>query len=209
MERRPVIALAQAGPTPNSWGSTMLRWLRRLTFAGLLLLGFLYWASLTEAPRLSAGVHKEIKHLTVEGRDVSVTMYYPAARDPAPLVLVAHGFTRSKRYMAGWGADLAAQGFIAAVPIQPARADHELNARVLAELLDQLRRGRIDLQVKPGPRAALVGFSVGSLTTLLAAAKHPVDAWVGLDPVDMSGGGLQAARDLRIPCAILRAEPGA
>ncbi|MEQ1751433.1 MAG: alpha/beta fold hydrolase [Prosthecobacter sp.] len=174
------------------------RWVRRLLIAALLLLGFRHWASRTEAPTLAPGVSKEVRHLTLAKSSVCVTLYHPAKDDNAPLVVIAHGFTRSKRYMAGWGAELASQGFLAAVPTQPALADHDLNARALADLVSQLRATR---------RVALMGHSMGGLTTLLAATKTPVDAWVGLDPVDMNGRAKSAAAKMQIPCAVLRAEP--
>ena len=185
------------------------RWLPRLVVTGVILVCLLYWTSCTTVPALPAGVRKETQHLMLAGCDVAVTLYYPAHRDEAPLVVVAHGFTRSKRYMAGWGADLAGQGFIVAVPTQPALANHALNGRVLAELVSQMRDGRISMKMKPGKRTALVGFSMGGLTTLLAAARQPLDAWVGLDPVDMDGTGVAVAKKLAVPCAILRSEPAA
>jgi dienelactone hydrolase len=141
------------------------------------------------------------------GREVAVTIYYPAARDEAPVVIVAHGFTRSKRYMAGCGADLAAQGITAIVPTQPALADHALNARALAEIVEKIRSGELKLRVKANKKVGLMGFSMGGLTTLLAASKTSVDAWVGLDPVDMDGSGAKAAATLDVPSAILCAEP--
>lgn len=186
-----------------------LRWLRRIALFMVLLLGSHYWASCTHAPVLPVGVTKETRKLTLAGRSVAVTFFFPADRNPAPLVVVAHGFTRSTRYMAGWGSELAGMGFLAAVPTQPALADHDLNARALAELVTQLRSHAIPLKVRCNGKAALMGHSMGGLTTLLAAAQTPVDAWVGLDPVDMNGSGAQAAAGLNIPCAILRAEPGA
>ncbi len=189
--------------------NTPLRWLRHLCLAALLLIGLLYWASRTPSLALPAGIGKETQHLTLAGYSVAVTLYYPANREAAPLVVVAHGFTRSKRYMAGWGIALARQGFIAAVPTQPTLMNHKLNAQALAELLHHLRDPKAQLEVKPNGQAAFLGFSMGGLTTLLAAEKTPVDAWVGLDPVDMNGTGQIAAKQLRIPCAVLRAEPSA
>jgi dienelactone hydrolase len=177
-----------------------LRWLRRVGLIALVLGGCLYWASCTTAPILDAGVTKEVRRLSLAGRVVSVTLYQPSNRPEAPLVVVAHGFTRSKRYMAGWGADLAAKGFLVAVPTQPAFANHEINGQALAELVQQLRQNR---------RVALMGFSMGGLTTLLATQRTTVDAWVGLDPVDMNGSGVKAAAAMQVPCAVLRAEPEA
>lgn len=166
----------------------------------LLLVAFVYYARRTPVPVLAPGVTKEHRSLTLAGQTVSVTLYRPAKDENAPLVVIAHGFTRAKRYMAGWGAELAAQGFLAAVPTQPALANHELNGRVLATLVEELRGKR---------RVALVGYSMGGLTTLIAASKTPVDAWIGLDPVDMDGTGKAAATKLKMPCAILCAEPEA
>ncbi len=185
------------------------RWWPRLLIAGLLVCGFLFASTRTVTPAMPARVSKEARHLMLAGQPVSVTLYFPAARGDAPLVVVAHGFTRSKRYMAGWGVALAREGFIAAVPTQPALADHELNARVLAELVSELRSGKITSKVKAGPKSALMGFSMGGLTTMLAAGKQPVDAWVGLDPVGMDDSWLHAGKTVTIPCAVLRAEPQA
>ena len=102
--------------------------------------------------------------------------------------------------MAGWGGHLAGEGFFVVVPTQPAFADHELNGRVLAALVEKYREKR---------RVALMGFSMGGLTTLLATTHTPVDAWVGLDPVDMNGKGKIAAAKLEVPAAFLLAEPEA
>ena len=178
----------------------LLRWLLRFGLVGVLFLGFFYWATRTEAPSLPAGVRREVVHLTLVGQSISVTLYHPARDDTAPLVLVVHGFMRSKRYMAGWGAHLAGEGFLVAVPTQPSLANHKLNGSVIAELVEKLREKR---------RVALVGFSMGGLTTLLAAADSPVDAWLGLDPVDMDGFGKRVAKRLQVPSAVLQAEPEA
>ncbi len=178
----------------------MSRWLRRTLIALLLLAVFGHFARQTDAPPLPPGVKKENLSLQLVGQAVSVSLYHPAKDTNAPLVAVAHGFTRSKRYMAGWGAHLAGEGFFVVVPTQPAFADHELNGRVLAALIEKYRSGR---------RVALMGFSMGGLTTLLATTHTPVDAWVGLDPVDMNGKGILAAAKLKAPAAFLLAEPEA
>lgn len=186
----------------------LLRLVRRLFVFGVPLLAFLYFTSRTTPPVLAPGVTKEVKVLPLAGRTVSVTFYYPNQNE-APLVVVAHGFTRAKRYMAGWGALLARDGFIAAVLTQPGFADHELNANAIAELVAQVRSGSLKLKVKPTSRIGLMGHSMGGLTTLLAAGKQPVDAWVGLDPVGMNDSWLSVGKTLHTPCAVLRAEPGA
>lgn len=176
----------------------MPRWLRRTLLALILLTVFGHFARQTEAPPLPPGVKMENVSLELAGQIVAVSLYHPVKDENAPLVVVAHGFLRSKRYMAGWGAHLAGEGLLAAVPTQPALADHELNGRVLAALVEKYRAKR---------RVALMGFSMGGLTTLLATTHTPVDAWVGLDPVDMNGQGKVAAAKLKAPAAFLLAEP--
>lgn len=176
------------------------RWLIRGVVVLLVLSLFRYCATRTEAPPLPPGVSRQHTELDLAGRSVTVTLYKPAKDENAPLVVVAHGFTRSKRYMAGWGGHLAGQGFLVAVPTQPGFADHELNGRVLAALIEKYREKR---------RVALMGFSMGGLTTLHATKHTPVDAWVGLDPVDMNGSGRKIAAALKISTAVLRAEPEA
>ncbi|GEP41374.1 dienelactone hydrolase family protein [Brevifollis gellanilyticus] len=171
----------------------------RIILALLLLLAVLYaFGRSTPAPVLAPGVTKEHLRLTLAGQTVSVTLYRPAKDDNAPLVVVAHGFSRAKRYMSGWGAELAGQGFLAVVPTQPSLVNHEVNSSVLAALVEKYREKR---------RVALVGFSMGGHTTLLAATKTPVDAWLGLDPVDMDGTAKDVAAKIKIPSAILCAEP--
>ena len=176
------------------------RWLLRLALALVVLVTFVHCTTHTEAPPLPSGVRKQHVKLDLAGQSVSVTLYRPAKDDNAPLVVVAHGFLRSKRYMAGWGGHLAGEGFFVVVPTQPSFTDHELNGRVLAALVEKYRAQR---------RVALMGFSMGGLTTLIAASKTPVDAWVGLDPVDMNGSGQKIATTLKIPAAVLLAEPEA
>jgi dienelactone hydrolase len=168
-----------------------------LTFLVLLVAFYLYGRR-TPAPVLAPGVTKEHLRLTLAGQTVSVTLYKPAKDDNAPLVVVAHGFSRAKRYMSGWGAELAAQGFLTVVPTQPAMVNHQVNSSVLAALVEKYREKR---------RVALIGFSMGGHTTLLAAQKTPVDAWLGLDPVDMDGTAKTVAAKTKIPSAILCAEP--
>jgi dienelactone hydrolase len=167
----------------------------------LVVLGiFARCATRTEALPLPLGVKKKHARLELAGQSVSVTLYRPAKDENSPLVVVAHGFTRSKRYMGGWGGHLAGDGFFVVVPTQPGFANHELNGRVLAALVEKYRARR---------RVGLVGFSMGGLTTLLATTHTPVDAWVGLDPVDMNGQGKAAAAKLKAPALLLIAEPEA
>lgn len=157
---------------------------------------------------LPEGVTKRTEKLALTGKFVPVDFYLPAGSGPAPVVIVAHGFARNRRTMAGWGGLLAQAGFLAVVPDQPSWVDHARNGRALAELLAVVQTGRLGLPSRSSRPAALVGFSAGGFSTLLAAAGNTnVSGWVGLDPVGMSGTAEVLAGSLSIPAFVLRAEP--
>lgn len=188
------------------------RWLRRLlrlSVALLVLCGLLQCATRTTPPVLVDGVRKENRTVTLAGRQVAVSVFYAVAAKEAPVVVVAHGFTRSKRYMAGWGALLAREGFTAVTLTQPELANHPVNARSIADLVAAVKSGALPLPVKSNGRIGLMGHSMGGLTTMLATKHGPVDAWVGLDPVGMNDTWLPVGKQAKMPCLILHAEPGA
>jgi pimeloyl-ACP methyl ester carboxylesterase len=164
-------------------------------------------ATCTTAPRLAAGVVKQTQTVDCGGIPVKVDFYFRQDRLPCPGVVVAHGFSRSRRYMAGWGAVLVERGMVAAVLTQPYLAKHSRNAQAIVDLAEAGRLGQW-----PAPldgQIGLMGFSMGGLTTLTAAARmHPaVDAWVGLDPVDFEGRGAALAVKVTAPGLALLAEP--
>lgn len=149
-------------------------------------------------------------HVTVPSGRFDCDVYLPREDTPAPLVIVAHGFSRTKANMADWGRRLAREGFVVAVPTMPTWANHARNAGAIREVADWLParqelKGRLDVT-----RIGLMGFSAGGLATLLATSEEPrVRVWVGLDPVDRDGQGAAAAQRLKCPAFILRAEPHA
>ena len=156
----------------------------------------------------SAGVLKSGLRVNLTGKEVAVDFYVPRGLKKAPVVVVAHGFSRSRLNMAGWGSLLASNGFIAAIPDLPAWADHDRNSRAIRELLERIHSKTLITQPEPSGTGALMGFSMGGLCTLMAAATNgQVRCWVGLDPVDAGRKGAKVARGLRIPCAVLLAEP--
>jgi dienelactone hydrolase len=159
-----------------------------------------------QAAIVAPDVRVEAREVSLPSGRVGFDLYRPSGAGPHPLVVVAHGFWRSRANMAGWGRHLAAHGFVAAVPDLRAWADHERNGRAVRELIDTL------LSAPPMPidaaRIAVVGFSAGGLATLLAAAEDPrIRLWVGLDPVDRNGKGVAAAPRVKARPVIVRAEP--
>ena len=139
-----------------------------------------------------------------------VDIYWPDSAEPAPLVIVAHGFMRRRRNMSGWGQHLVGEGLVAAVPDLPAQSDHARNGRFISDLraflcASECWRRRIDPS-----RVGLMGFSAGGLATLLSAADDPGPAiWVGLDPVDHKGAGAKVALRVKCHAVVLTAEPSA
>jgi dienelactone hydrolase len=195
----------------RNW-SRLKRWLISvavvLALAAMAAAGTLYYLLHVPTLPLPLGVTKHTTKLTLTGKLVKVDVYLPLMSGPAPVVVIAHGFTRNRKTMAGWGSMLAAQGFLAVVPDLPTWADHARNGRALAELLTEVQAGKIIPRPMAGGRTALVGFSAGGLSTLLAAAgKTNVSCWVGLDPVAVGPSATEAAESLNIPCFVLRAEP--
>lgn len=133
-------------------------------------------------------------------------LYLPAISGMAPLAIVAHGFWRSKARMVEWGRHLAMQGFAIAVPTLPSWANHARNGRAIQELIDWIDANVPRMKGVNPERVGLVGYSAGGLATLLAAEDPRVRMWVGLDPVDVAGKGISAAKRLSAFALILRAK---
>ena len=147
--------------------------------------------------------------LTLAGKQVEVDFYLPRGAKKAPAAVVAHGFSRSRHNMAGWGELLAANGFIVAVPDMPAWYDSHVNSQGISEPFDRLNTGEFTPATKPSGAGALLGHSMGGVCTLLAAASNnAVQCWIGLDPPDLGRSAAQAARALNKPGVVLRALPG-
>ena len=136
---------------------------------------------------------------------------HPAVGPLRGAAILSHGFTRSRRTLAGHAQALAASGVLTLTPDLPCTFDFRCNARALAALVGLLRAG--STFGAPVERVMLVGFSAGGLSSLLAADTPGVVGYVGLDPFDrtMPGEaerlGLAAARQLRTETVLLRAPP--
>ena len=147
--------------------------------------------------------------VVLAGGRTAADLFLPDTEGPVPVVVVAHGFSRTRATMRGWGPRLAAAGYLAAVPDLPARSDHARNGTAITDLLRQLEAGAAGRPVD-ATREAVVGFSAGGLASVLAAAAHAgVALWVGLDPVDRGGAGAAAAATRSFPAVLLTAAPSA
>lgn len=146
----------------------------------------------------------------LDGHSVTLDVY-PAAGPLRGAAILSHGFTRSRRTLAGHAQALADAGVLALTPDLPCTFGFRCNARALAALVGSLRAG--GTFGAPVARVVLVGFSAGGLSSLLAADTPGVVGFVGLDPFDraMSGEterlGLAAAGRLRTEALLLRAPP--
>lgn len=183
-----------------------------VALAAMLASGLWIAHQANRVPRLPLpdGVRLETRQLQLHGVTVPVDVYLPAQAGRAPVVLLAHGFTRHRRVLAGWGQRLAQEGLIAVTPNLPFFADPERNARALVELATQILATPDFGPTAPDGRLIYAGHSMGGFASLLATAQDPrALAWIGLDPVDFAGLGRDALARLRVPCLALLAEPGA
>lgn len=169
-----------------------------------------YAVTLTAAAEPAAPAAVQSHVLSLDERRVTVDVY-KAADLPRGAAILSHGFTRSRRTLAGHAQALADVGVLALTPDLPCTFDFRCNARAIAGLVGLLRAG--GPFGAPVEKVILVGFSAGGLSSLLAADTVGVVGIVGLDPFDrtMPGEtehlGLAAASRLRTEALILRAPP--
>ena len=174
-----------------------------------LLIVVLLAAGCVSKPDLPPDIRKETHRVDVRGENVAVDFYYRPDGVARPLAVVVHGFMANKQRMAHWGVILAREGFVVAVPTNPTYANDDRNAAAIVALVESGRAGQWPVSARTDGRAVLVGFSRGGLETILAASAlgDRVDAWIGLDPVDLNGKGKAAAARVRVPGLALLADP--
>lgn len=159
-------------------------------------------------PSVDNNVTREGIRVQLPAGAADVDVYLPVATAQAPMVIVAHGFSRHRHNMSGWGQHLAKEGIVAVVPDLPSRADHGRNGRFLSELHAYLLGDESWKKHIDPARVGLMGFSAGGLSSLLSAAHSPSLAiWVGLDPVDRDGLGVRVATMVQAHAVVLTAEP--
>ena len=173
-----------------------------------LLIAFLLCTASAAAQPVPFGMYTESAHL--DGEDVKVDVFQPVADPPNGVAILAHGFARDRSRHRALGEALATAGVIAVIPDLPNIVDHWGNGAALAELANKLESGALGLPPIERSRLVLIGTSAGGLATVLAAAKLPgLAGWIGLDPVDRTGTGVQAASQMTSPAVLLLADPSA
>lgn len=185
----------------------MPRFLGLVFFSAVLLL-LTGCATPRHSPLSHANQTISIHRAALPAGTVEFELFLPSTRERAPLLVVAHGFARSRRNMRGWGEHLSQQGFVVAIPNLPSFANHSNNADAIVQLIDNICRdekigARIDAE-----RIGVIGFSSGGLATFLAASRSDrIDVWVGLDPVDRREQAVAAAGKVKCAVVALLAEP--
>lgn len=129
--------------------------------------------------------------------EAETTRHWPAGVSEPPVVLLSHGFARSKENMAEIAEHLASWGLEVYTPDLCAFSDHAANGADLAAAAATL-----------GRPVVYMGYSAGGLASVLAGAQDSSAVGVvGLDPVDNDGAG--AAAGLTLPSLGLFGEPRA
>jgi pimeloyl-ACP methyl ester carboxylesterase len=120
------------------------------------------------------------------------------------VAIVAHGFARSRERHRDLGRALAAAGVAAVIPDLPNVMNLWANGDALVDLVARVEAGTLGLPPVERARIVLIGTSAGGLASVLAAANTPgLAGWIGLDPVDRTGTGADAAARLSSPAYVL------
>lgn len=201
-------AFRQHTASDNARMETLIRHARQVRTAVMGAVVAMVTTAAVAAPTAPSPVQTQVHAL--DGHRVTLDVF-PAAGPLFGAAIFSHGFTRSRRTLAGHAQALADAGVLALTPELPCTFDFRCNARTLAALVGSLRAGGIF--GAPVERGMLVGFSAGGLSSLLAADTLGVVGVVGLDPFDRTMPdeaerlGLAAAGRLRTEALLLRAPP--
>lgn len=175
--------------------------LMRKTTRLVALLGLFTSVAVLAQP---ASFTMDTESVEIAGTAEQVDVYRPSVESPAGIAIVAHGFARSRVRHRELGRALADAGVTAVIPDLPNVMDHWGNGDAVVDLVQKLEAGALGLPPAERSRIVLVGTSAGGLATVLAAAKLPgIAGWIGLDPVDRTGTGVDAAAHLASPAVVL------
>lgn len=119
---------------------------------------------------------RETAFETDSGLELTATVYEPAeatADDPAPAVLLIHGYTGDRSTLSGFATELADRGYVAVTVDQPGHGDSAPPAfedgwggpASLAHVRS--------LETVDEDRVAMAGHSMGGFASLAAAEAHP------------------------------------
>jgi hypothetical protein len=138
------------------------------------------------------------------GCGLEYRIYRPAAPVPDGLVILAHGFLRSKERMDGLARALADSGMTAATldfcNSRPWAGRHFQNGLDMVEVTDAIGATRV----------VYAGFSAGGLAALVAGRRDPRSLGVlALDLVDDDELGVRMAEGLQTPLIGIMGEPTA
>jgi len=141
---------------------------------------------------------------STRGRKVEVLLLYPKGTEPLPWVVFSPGFLFTGLAYRSWGELLASHGMATALVSYAYglfNPDHRVLVADLLFFLDTLpaEAQRYGVRLDPS-QVVLVGHSLGGKLSFLAAAERPVQAVVGLDPVD--GGAPGVIDPVRFPSAV-------
>jgi hypothetical protein len=156
----------------------------------------------------NASVRFVVETVTIElvGESQRVDIYRPAPLAAAAerVAVVAHGFGRTRVRHRDLGQALAAAGITAVIPDLPNTVNLWGNGEAVVELVHRLEAGAAGLPPVDRAHLVLIGTSAGGLATVIAASQLPgLAGWIGLDPVDGSGMGTDAAARLTVPAVVL------
>jgi len=146
----------------------------------------------------------EEMHVSSSGCKVTYTYFKPRERSNDVLVILGHGFMRSKKRMAPLAGHLASWG-LPVVNLEFCNSkfwagNHDLNGADMVAVAQKIHTGKV----------IYVGFSAGGLAAILAThLDHNTLAFFGLDMVDNKGLGKEKAPNLMVPMYGLMAAPSA
>ena len=128
------------------------------------------------------------------GCEITYTYFRPLKLSNEVLVILGHGFMRSKQRMAPLAQHLASWG-LQVVNLEFCNSkfwagNHEINGADMVAVAKKIQAGKV----------IYVGFSAGGLAAILAAnLDNHTQAYFGLDMVDSKGLGKEKAPNLMIP----------
>lgn len=170
---------------------------------------FSFGMSNTINNKSASKIIKESNNISLNIASSNYDVFYQKSNQSLPVVIVVHGFSRSKNNMSGWGNFLASHGYFVVVPNLPFWTNHNKNAEFISELINYIYSNS-DYTSIINNDLALVGFSAGGLTTLIATSENTrVKLWIGLDPVDVGNLGTQASKNVNCPTYIIAAPASA